>query len=356
MTPEQMLEMIRLYNEDNISLKKIGKIFKADETTISRLLKEAGIVIKRRKTESKRHLEIKKILNDNKDTILKMYLEENKTVADIGRFLNLNQAAVWRYLKSQNIQIRKVQWNQYDIDESYFEIINSHEKAYWLGWLFSDGFMIERLGRVGLRIHPKDIEILEKFKECLKTDAPIHIYTSNREPNPERRFKGGKQIISQFVFSNNKICQDLKKTGMTDRKSLTLNFPNIDKQYYYSFLRGYIDGDGCLCMSKSWKNQYKFTVSMISSRFFVNFVHKFLTEEGFNVAVHQAHDCKATYVVSISNKIQCLRFLEKIYENDLNYFRLTRKYNKYLAMKEFVSKNPVNQKHVTSKPLPNRYI
>ena len=96
MTPEQMLEMIRLYNEDNISLKKIGKIFKADETTISRLLKEAGIVIKRRKTESKRHLEIKKILNDNKDTILKMYLEENKTVADIGRFLNLNQAAVWR--------------------------------------------------------------------------------------------------------------------------------------------------------------------------------------------------------------------------------------------------------------------
>lgn len=41
--------------------------------------------------------------------------------------------------------------------------------------------------------------------------------------------------------------------GCTTRKSLTLKFPNINifknKSYIYDFIRGYVDGDGCLSYS-----------------------------------------------------------------------------------------------------------
>jgi hypothetical protein len=33
---------------------------------------------------------------------------------------------------------------KYFIDENYFEFINSEEKAYWLGWIASDGHLSKK--------------------------------------------------------------------------------------------------------------------------------------------------------------------------------------------------------------------
>jgi intein-encoded DNA endonuclease-like protein len=357
LTDNEKSEIIRLYNKEKLTLGKIKSILNIDERRISKFLKNNGFTIECRMPPTKRQLEIKDITNKNKELILRMYLEEERTVAEIGRYFDLDQAAIWRFLKKNNIKIRPVQWNQYDIDENYFENIDSHEKAYWLGWLFSDGFMIENNNRIGIRLHPKDIEILEKFKTCLKADVPIHVYHSKRKPNLKRGFKGGDQSISQFIFCNRKICQDLKQYGMKDKKSLTLEFPKIDHKYLYSFLRGYIDGDGCICISKDKKhNQYKFTVAIISAKKFINELYILLQKEGFQFGVNRANRCKNTYVLTLSRKNEVVKFLDKIYEQDGNYFRLTRKYNKYTQMKNFLIENPVNVTRITSKPLPNRYL
>lgn len=49
---------------------------------------------------------------------------------------------------------------------------------------------------------------------------------------------------SQIQFGDVKLYRHLISLGFTERKSLTLGIINIDRDYFYDFLRGVIDGDG----------------------------------------------------------------------------------------------------------------
>jgi intein-encoded DNA endonuclease-like protein len=286
----------------------------------------------------------------NKDTILKMYLEENKNIPEIAKFVGVRQEVIWRFLKKQNVNIRKVQWNQYKIDENYFENINSHEKAYWLGWLWSDGFIISRINRVGLRIHPKDVRILENFKKCLKTEIPIGIYYSKRKANKKRRFREGVTSIAQFTFSNAKIVQDLINLGITDKKSLTVDFPLIDKEYFYSFMRGYFEGDGCFYFEdKKDRNYTRFYTIFLASQKFTEKAVEILKNDGFLFSVRKSSSCDKIYHVSMGNKNKVVEFIGKLYEKDDNWLRLDRKYNIYIEMKKNLQENPVNTNRISSK-------
>jgi hypothetical protein len=52
-------------------------------------------------------------------------------------------------------------------NEDYFEIIDTPEKAYFLGFIFADGCLIdnpkEYRYKLNIKIHSKDEDILKKF-------------------------------------------------------------------------------------------------------------------------------------------------------------------------------------------------
>lgn len=84
--------------------------------------------------------------------------------------------------------------SKYNFDLNFFKNIDSEEKAYLLGWIASDGYIGKKFIRI--KIHKKDIKILEKLRDIICKEIPIKI-------------KNEKYV--QFVVNSVNICKDLCK-------------------------------------------------------------------------------------------------------------------------------------------------
>jgi len=134
-----------------------------------------------------------------------------------------------------------------NFNEDYFEVVDTPEKAYFLGFIFADGCLIdnpeEYRYRLNIKIHNKDEDILERFISLL--DSEIKIWRS----------KG--RDISEIGFSSRKMINDLKNTGLHQNKTYTIEYPKIDEKLERHFLRGYFDGDGCIRINEDKRDKSK---------------------------------------------------------------------------------------------------
>ena len=121
-------------------------------------------------------------------------------------------------------------------DESFFEKVDSIEKAYFLGLIYSDGCLVynpeKYLYKIYLKLHSKDKEILIRFIESIQGEMKI--------------WDNKRRDMCEVSVSGKKIIMDLNKLGVHPNKTFTLTYPKIDENLERHFLRGYFDGDGCI--------------------------------------------------------------------------------------------------------------
>lgn len=155
----------------------------------------------------------------------------------------------------------------YSVDDNYFETINSQKKAYWLGWLITDGYVLTKFNTkrglinsyaVSLDLAEKDLYVLEDFKKDVKADVSIKYIKEykpkkaykNKITGKERFIKGGAKY--SLRFSSAKMIQDLAKYGIHQNKTYDVVFPKeLDCKYYPGFIAGVISGDGCIDLKKN---------------------------------------------------------------------------------------------------------
>lgn len=126
---------------------------------------------------------------------------------------------------------------KYKVNENYFENINSHEKAYVLGFIYADGYNSE--DSLVITQNKEREDILLHIKRELETDNEIKYYIPN---------------IGHLSIYSKKICTDLTNLGAVKNKSLVLQFPNfLSDELMCSFILGYFDGDGCVWDGKRKK-------------------------------------------------------------------------------------------------------
>ena len=125
---------------------------------------------------------------------------------------------------------------RYKLNENFFETIDSEEKAYFLGFLFADGYINEKNNVVDLTIHHKDKEILNKFIICIYPEG--------------RPLKTIRDNYLRLVINSSKFVADLVKHGCVQAKTFKLKFPIIPEKFQRDFIRGYFDGDGSICINK----------------------------------------------------------------------------------------------------------
>jgi intein-encoded DNA endonuclease-like protein len=210
--------------------------------------------------------------NYTKSLIKKMkhlYVDKLLSTQSIGKILNMSESSVRKKLHDIGVVLRsKFQFSKkYYIDETFFETINTEEKAYFLGWMYSDGCVYSnKKGHMfHLTLNKKDISVLESFKKILKTNTPIH-KMKNRD------------TYGFFVWSK-KMYFDLINLGCVPRKSLILKFPTLEQvpeNLMRHFIRGYFDGDGSVTFNK--KN-YRMEAKIISSSQFCRDYELFLTKK-----------------------------------------------------------------------------
>jgi hypothetical protein len=140
---------------------------------------------------------------------------------------------------------------RYSVDENYFELIDSPRKAYLLGLLMADGYIIEDKGRsygveLGLKISDK--ELVGMLKTELKAEHPLRTCP-----------RGDTADVKLMVFSK-KLAASLVKWGVRMRKSLRESYPHFfnDEELHRHFILGYSDGDGSISIDQQRQGRYKY--------------------------------------------------------------------------------------------------
>ena len=130
---------------------------------------------------------------------------------------------------------------KYTVDLNYFETIDSPDKAYFLGFIAADGCIRRPINgplALAIKVSSKDEEVLVNFLRGLKSDMPIS-HTCYRTP-----WKGVVKTASFINVISDKLCGDLAKYNVLERKTRTYVPVPLPDSLMPHFTRGFFDGDG----------------------------------------------------------------------------------------------------------------
>ena len=251
-----------------------------------------------------------------------------KSVAGIAAKYGINKKTLKRYLSDRNIETPNMHGAK-AINEDVFDIIDSEEKAYWLGFLYADGYVGTKDNRIGLSLALKDISHLEKFKSFLEWDGEISVIQDHQFGTKDCHNKAGDIIYScRIVVQNQKLHNSLIRLGCVPNKSLVLTFPTeeqVPKKFIIPFIRGYFDGDGTLGLYPHSKKNPRLEESLIivGTKPFLEGVQKHL---GLGYLIQKRNCNQLTYRLGYST-LKAFYVAQTLYEDATIY--LDRKYNIY---------------------------
>lgn len=248
-----------------------------------------------------------------------------KSFREISELLSVPTTSVWRKIKDV-VEIKKhiyygEKLRKYPINENFFELIDTKDKAYILGILLADGHRCKNVKQIRLKLQEQDKEILDKIKLVLDYDKPL---------NFEKRSNPNHQNTYSLIICNSNICDDLEKYGIVKNKTFDITIPNINDEYFIDLFRGYFDGDGWITFGVKNKSC---AIGIIGEYNFINFIKEKI-KELYNIESYFAID-KRTDNRIISLRIRKKEDIHNLYElmyKDTKLF-LNRKNNKF---KEFL--------------------
>ena len=106
--------------------------------------------------------------------LINLYNEGN-SLRTISKITGYSRNFITKVFNENNFirRTNKVNSRKYYLNDNYFEIIDSAEKAYWVGFIAADGYISKResgsSNRLGITLSEKDIEHLYKFNKCLNS-------------------------------------------------------------------------------------------------------------------------------------------------------------------------------------------
>lgn len=283
------LKMSKLIETQVVNMFKNGRSYKyithklnISSSTVSRILKKSGLTSPNKKVSLSEKVEIinlyeegcsekyicdtvnrtnkcvRKIISQlpeytdrkrkrvsliQEDLICQLYSDLN--VRDISVHTGFTESTIYNVLKRNNIKTLSVELasRKYPINEDFFDVIDTQEKAYVLGLLYADGCNLSNTNSVCLSLKAADLHILEEFRDLVSPERPIGVYTSKQCSDS-----------CSLNLASKHVSDQLTKLGCMPQKTHKLQFPNEDqvpKHLIRHFIRGYFDGDGYIGVCKS---------------------------------------------------------------------------------------------------------
>lgn len=309
-TEEELKEMVRLHDEEGLLNREIADIYGVSKMTINRRLKDMGVKSRHPKLDKERE----KLICD-------LYQEyQNKT--KVNEIAHVGDETISMVLKKYNIKELSMgeTRRKYNVDGHYFDNIDTSNKAYVLGLLFSDGTissMEKHIVRLGLQ--EGDKSILEKILLDMKSTHPLR-FIPYHEKNPNWK--------NQYFFDINdmELCKGLYSHGMHQNKSLTIEYPiDMPSEFDKDFIRGLMDGDGYI--SKTGHH-----VSITGTVMILSKIQEIITTNiniYSSICDYKRNPNSVTKDLKIYGRNQAYKFLNWIYENSEMY--IDRKYNLYIS-------------------------
>lgn len=236
-TKQELSDIITSYKRGE-SIVSISNRFGVDRGTIIRRLTDEGIYV---------------IPPYNRYTITEKW--ENKLIElynsgysceMIADIYGMGAMTIWNYLQKLGINTKPV---RYKFNYNYFDIIDTEAKAYWLGFISTDGNVYKNTLKIGLSI--KDSDHLKKFLMDVDSNHPVLIYND----------------CAEVKLTSNVLVNTLLKYGIVPNKSLILKpYYDIPPHLARHYWRGFIDGDGHLGIRRSHDSYYYPIISLAGTK------------------------------------------------------------------------------------------
>ena len=253
--------------------------------------------------------------------IIEMY-QNNVSLREIEKRTSHGRPAITKMLQRLGIKTTTGNhYRKYFFDFNFFEKIDNEYKAYWLGFMYADGCILKQDNRgygeqeFKIQIAKEDLQLLEKFKQDIKSTYPIRKDKSKNEKNPNHQIQVIPSLRSQ------KTVDDLKKLGCVENKSLILTFPSeqqVPKELQKHFIRGYFDGDGSISETKE-----HYYINFVGTESFIKKLYQILNMG----SVFPDKRKENSWYLSIGGNLQVIKFYHLLYDNSNRYMQ--RKYEKF---------------------------
>ncbi len=305
-----------------------------------------------------------------KEFIINTYQMKYEDGKSLGQRFDRSSTWINERLKRWGVPIKKPSelFTLHEYNEDYFKVIDTEEKAYWLGMIYADGTItynkLQKNGktrnRFKLTLKATDKPHLEKFAHAIDFKYP--------ELNVHKTIVEGKEyeyvdlIASSPTFIKHLIDKGMIPTNNSigrDKKEL-IRFPQEDKlprHLLKHFVRGYFDGDGSLT-----KQRYEgkvidtqhYTVKIVSNKIFCQQLKDFfelheLTD--YKKQTKNIYKKKDSYIYTFESggNHRVYHIYNKFYK-DANIY-LDRKYNKFKQFIDYFKENNFTNDEYSNRPM-----
>lgn len=296
---EDEQKIIELY-QSGLSMAKIGKQYNINSVTVMKILDKNNIV-KRTKGG---------IYTLPEQEIITKY-QTGESCQSIANFYKVSFHTISNILEKNNIA-RDNKYKNINLNENYFEQINTKDKAYFLGFMLTDGNVSLKENTIQLSLSSKDEEILKIFKQVTGSTNKI------------RERKNAQHDEKTFGLRSHKWKKDLAQYGIVPQKTAICQMPTLPEELMPHLIRGMIDGDG-------WISAKSRQIGFCGNEKTVTQLHDYLvkTLNIYNVKIIQSEN--NLWQITWASKKDIEKIGNYIYQNKDIYF-LSRKYNNFLQI------------------------
>lgn len=262
-------------------------------------------------------------LYKDRDELKKLY-DKHNSAYKIADELGVNYKTIYCWLKRFGIKTNEASQGarKHHYSEDYFSVIDTEEKAYWLGFISADGCVYKGSDkssyRLQINLKGSDINHLHLFQSTIGSGYKIQ----------EKKVK--EHDVCLLKVNSTKMCKDLMNHGVVQRKSLNTRLPDIPYELLKDFIRGYFDGDGCLSYSIV-DDKKKWSFSIAGGREMLNDIRDFFSRFDISTNIYKRRNSQV-HILEKASHDSIYDIYKTIYDN--NKVSLQRKNNKFL---EFVS-------------------
>ena len=211
-------------------------------------------------------------LTDEDKIKLNIMYWDAKTLDEMYRVTHIPTRLIQRHFKDLSMDMVK----RYKINSNYFEIIDIPEKAYWLGYMYCDGFVGG--GKYNnIVLSSIDEEVVESFvnEVCEKGK---HIIKKSQLASEKKRYNQyAVNTLYEARFSDREMKDDLYKYGIyANRKNKDfLNYRLVDQSLWEYIFFGFIDADGYVGVTPTRYSGISIYISPYLKREYLEFFSHF---------------------------------------------------------------------------------
>ena len=315
---EDIDKIYDLYFNQKKGLKTVGIYFNCSDSVIKRIFKEQGWKVRSVYESNSKNFSEKQL-----EKIIDLYINQKKGTYTISKIFNCSEKAIQTALKNKGIKLRtyteaKQIGRKYTINDDFFKY-QSHNMAYILGLIASDGCVGFQENSISIQLRDYDAEILEKIKIILNSSRPIDYYTDSKGIS-----------YAKLQFWSKSIKDDLKIYNIVPNKTFILMPPMfLAKEYWISYIRGYFDGDGCITQNN---RVIAFSIEGASKPVIEWIRNVFANEYGIinNKIYTKTTNANNLIYNNVYYGEKCKKIYRILYQN--SELRLERKYNKFTEL------------------------